>query len=75
MNDEWDKAILETALMILSKLEKNKHVPKFTIDDLKKHMPELSPYPPDAYIDLILDDEFNKRYSGKQIVYFMKTNG
>ena len=68
----WDEIILEAALNILAILEKRCIInPKFSLADVKAKLP-MNGHPTDAYIQMILDDEFSKRYDGKQVVYFMK---
>jgi len=60
-------------LNFLAELEKKKAVLKFNVSDIKKNLPLLAgKQPTDAYIQMILDDEFSKRYDGKYVVYFLK---
>jgi len=71
--DRWDNIIIEVALNFLAELEKKKAVLKFNVSDIKKNLPFLiGKQPTDAYIQMILDDEFSKRYDGKYVVYFLK---
>ena len=70
-NCNWDEAILEAALNVLSEQEKLSKFPKFNLRDVKAKIPSLG-RPTDAYIQMILDDEFSKRYDGKNVVYFLK---
>ena len=68
----WDEVILEAALNILAALEKKCIInPKFSLAEVKAKLP-MNGHPTDAYIQMILDDEFSKRYDGKNVVYFLK---
>jgi len=75
VNGDWDNAILETALNILSLFERQNRKLQFTASEVKAHLPLLGSQPNDDYIQMILDDEFSKRYEGKQVVYFLKIKG
>jgi hypothetical protein len=68
-----DDLILETTLNLLSVMESKNIEPRVTLDKVESSIP----YNQKArcnkqYIQMILDDEFSKKYDGKEIVYFLK---
>lgn len=72
MSKNIDDVIVETALNLLSTREsKQSPNPHVSATEVRAHLP--TPWSASvAYVEMILDDEFGKRYSGKNVVYFLK---
>ena len=71
--DQVDNAILETALTLLSEMERKGFEAKVTLAQVEASLPYAHKVKCNkAYIQLVLDEEFSKRYNGKEIVYFLK---
>ena len=74
MSKNVDDVIVETALNLLSTREsKQSPNPHVSATEVRAHLPAEYLTPASiAYVEMILDDEFGKRYSGKNVVYFLK---
>jgi len=74
MSKNIDDVIVETTLNLLSAREsKQSPSPHVSADEVFAYLPgEHLRKCNKAYVEMILDDEFSKRYNGKQVVYFLK---